>query len=174
MSNHNRLLKLYDGCIGMKTGFTKRSGKCLVSAAEKNGVTVVAVTLNGGDYWNDHMKLYARAFSLLERVQLPTAEMASLPAAGGMVDEALLQMPTPPAVTLHTGEKPTMCVRLPRFLWAPLAAGEQVGSVTYTCGGRVLCTLPVTVAQDLPARTPLSFWGRMRKTCRALATWILK
>ena len=102
VSNHNRLLKLYDGCIGMKTGFTKRSGKCLVSAAEKNGVTVVAVTLNGGDYWNDHMKLYTHAFSLLERVQLPTAEMASLPAAGGMADEALLQMPTPPAVTLHT------------------------------------------------------------------------
>lgn len=174
VSNHNRLLKLYDGCIGMKTGFTKRSGKCLVSAAERDGVTVVAVTLNGGDYWNDHMKLYAHAFSLLERVQLPTAQAASLPAAGGMADEALLQMPTPPAVTLHTGEKPTMQVRLPRFLWAPLTAGEKVGSVTYTCGERVLCTLPVTVAQDLPARTPLSFWGRMWKYCRAFAAWILK
>ncbi len=45
MSNHNRLLSLYPYAIGMKTGFTTKAGRCLVSAARKDGVTLVAVTL---------------------------------------------------------------------------------------------------------------------------------
>ena len=53
-SNHNRLLSMYEGCIGVKTGFTKKSGRCLVSAAERDGIRLVAVTLNAPDDWNDH------------------------------------------------------------------------------------------------------------------------
>lgn len=49
LKNHNKLLKLYDGCIGIKTGFTKKSGRCLVSAAERDGAVLVAVTLNAPD-----------------------------------------------------------------------------------------------------------------------------
>ena len=45
ISNHNKLLKLYDGAIGVKTGFTKKSGRCLVSAARRDGKLAVAVTL---------------------------------------------------------------------------------------------------------------------------------
>ena len=36
-SNHNKLLRLYPDCIGIKTGFTKKAGRCLVSAAERDG-----------------------------------------------------------------------------------------------------------------------------------------
>ena len=50
--NHNKLLKLSQDVIGVKTGFTKRSGRCLVSAAERDGVAVIAVTLNAPDDWN--------------------------------------------------------------------------------------------------------------------------
>ena len=44
--NHNKLLKSYDGATGIKTGFTKKSGRCLVSAAERDGLEFIAVTLN--------------------------------------------------------------------------------------------------------------------------------
>lgn len=57
VSNHNKLLKMYDGCIGIKTGFTKKDGRCLVSCAEKNGITLITVTLSDPDDWNDHMAL---------------------------------------------------------------------------------------------------------------------
>ena len=53
--NHNKLLKSYDGCIGVKTGFTRKSGRCLVSAANRNGITLVAVTLDDPDDWNDQI-----------------------------------------------------------------------------------------------------------------------
>lgn len=54
--NKNKLLKMYDGCIGVKTGYTKKAGRCLVSASERNGVKIVSVVLNKYDMWNDSMK----------------------------------------------------------------------------------------------------------------------
>lgn len=60
--NHNRLLDSCDGVFGIKTGFTKASGRCLVSAVQRNGVSLVAVTLNAPDDWNDHQKLFDYGF----------------------------------------------------------------------------------------------------------------
>ena len=61
--NHNKLLSLYDGCIGIKTGYTKRSGRSLVSAAERDGHTLISVTINAPDDWSDHKKLLDYGFS---------------------------------------------------------------------------------------------------------------
>ena len=57
LKNHNKLLWNYDGCIGVKTGYTKRTGRCLVSAATRNGITLIAVTLDDPDDWKDHTAL---------------------------------------------------------------------------------------------------------------------
>ncbi len=62
-TNHNKLLNSCEGVFGVKTGFTKASGRCLVSACERDGVTLVAVTLKAPDDWNDHKKLYDYGFS---------------------------------------------------------------------------------------------------------------
>lgn len=66
LSNHNKLLNLYEGCVGIKTGFTKAAGRCLVSCAERDGLRLVCVTLNDGDDWNDHIKLFDRCFEEYE------------------------------------------------------------------------------------------------------------
>ncbi len=60
--NHNKLLDMYPGATGIKTGFTKKSGRCLVSSAKRDGWEVIAVTLNAPDDWNDHTKLLDFAF----------------------------------------------------------------------------------------------------------------
>ncbi len=65
LTNHNRLLTRMDGCIGLKTGYTKAAGRTLVSCAERDGHRLVAVTLRDGDDWNDHEALYAWGFTLL-------------------------------------------------------------------------------------------------------------
>ena len=62
LKNHNKLLWQYDGCNGVKTGFTKKCGRCLVSSAEKNGQRLIAVTLNAPDDWNDHKYLLNYGF----------------------------------------------------------------------------------------------------------------
>lgn len=63
LTNHNKLLSLYPGSDGVKTGFTKATGRTLVSSATKNGFQVVAVTLRAPDDWNDHIRLLEDAFS---------------------------------------------------------------------------------------------------------------
>ena len=44
--NTNALLKTYEGCMGIKTGFTRQAGNCLASAASRDGVTLYLVLLN--------------------------------------------------------------------------------------------------------------------------------
>lgn len=63
LTNHNKLLTSVDGCIGGKTGYTSKAGRTLVSCAERDGVRLVAVTLNDGDDWRDHSALYEYGFS---------------------------------------------------------------------------------------------------------------
>lgn len=65
VKNHNRLLFTYDGCIGVKTGYTASSGRCLVSAAERDGVRLVCVTLSDRDDWRDHAALLDHGFRIL-------------------------------------------------------------------------------------------------------------
>ena len=62
MKNHNRLLRELEGCMGMKTGYTKAAGRTLVSCVERNGRTLVAVTLQDGNDWADHAALYEYGF----------------------------------------------------------------------------------------------------------------
>ena len=120
--NHNRLLSEYEGCVGVKTGFTKKAGRCLVSAAERNGRLLVCATLNVYDDWNVHRALLDRCFAEYTRqeVSLP----ASVPVAGG--GEAEL---APCAFPVREGEPYSAEVWLRPFLYAPPEAGEAVGKV---------------------------------------------
>ncbi len=61
--NKNKILSMYEGSTGIKTGFTKVAGRCLVSAAERKGMEVVSVVLNHGDMWNDSMNNLDYAFA---------------------------------------------------------------------------------------------------------------
>lgn len=65
MNNHNRLLREVEGCVGMKTGFTKAAGRTLVSCTRRNGHCLVAVTLQDGNDWADHKALYDYGFAQL-------------------------------------------------------------------------------------------------------------
>ncbi len=51
--NKNKLLTAYPDCIGVKTGYTKAAGRCLVSASERNGVRAICVVLNCPDMWQE-------------------------------------------------------------------------------------------------------------------------
>ena len=64
--NKNKILTLYEGGNGIKTGFTKNAGRCLIASAERNGVTVVSVVLNKGDMFNDCIDLMDRAFACID------------------------------------------------------------------------------------------------------------
>lgn len=70
LRNHNKLLFLTDYCDGVKTGFTKRSGRCLVSSANKDNLRVIAVTLYAPDDWNDHKNMMSYAIDNYKAVNI--------------------------------------------------------------------------------------------------------
>lgn len=173
VTNHNRLLKLSADCIGLKTGFTKKAGRCLVSAATRDGVTVVVATLNGGDYWNDHLKLYEYAFSRLESITPQTPDLPLLDVAGGTVKQVSLHTAQPPAVTVKKGETVAVQVQLPAFLWAPVHAGDTVGQITYRVGDTET-TLPVCAGETVEMRSRMSvsarFWKHLKEISKKTLT----
>lgn len=68
--NKNKLLYMYPYADGVKTGYTKRAKRTLVSSATKDGHQLVAVTLNAPDDWNDHIKLFEYGFNQFTKVTL--------------------------------------------------------------------------------------------------------
>ncbi len=65
--NKNKILSMCDGGNGIKTGYTKNAGRCLVASAERNGITVVSVVLNRGDMYNECISMMESAFSEINK-----------------------------------------------------------------------------------------------------------
>lgn len=87
LTNHNKLLRQYEGCIGLKTGYTEKAGRTLVSAARRNGMTLIAVTLNDPNDWADHAGLFDWGFANYAKVQVTQkgSPMGRIPVNGGLV-----------------------------------------------------------------------------------------
>lgn len=164
LQNHNRLLSLYPHAVGLKTGFTKKAGRCLVSAAEKDGVLLIAVTLSAPDDWNDHIALYNDGFARAARQPLPPPLLPAVPLIGGEQDTVALQaQPLPDAVVLQ-GETLQWEYHLPARLFAPVTAGQRVGAVHIRAGERTVAVLDVTVSQSVAARAPHGFFQKVAHT----------
>ena len=165
--NHNKLLGLYEGCVGVKTGYTKKAGRCLVSAARREGVTLIAVTLDAPDDWDDHTALLDYGFSQLEQARLDgSACVVSLPVVGGGADAVEVHGVQGNTFTLPAGDSGRITVRVmaPRFLYAPVEAGEQVGELQYCLGGRELARVPLVAAAEVPRQEKQpGFWERLWK-----------
>ncbi|MCH5354063.1 MAG: D-alanyl-D-alanine carboxypeptidase [Acutalibacter sp.] len=164
-TNHNKLLRFYEGCIGVKTGFTKKSGRCLVSAAERDGITLIAVTLNAPDDWNDHMAMLDYGFSQMKCVsfdgsdfsaELPLvgAEQQSIRVCGGQGGE----VPLP----IEEANQVTCRVLLPAFCYAPVQKGERLGRLQYYLGESPVYSVPIFAEDDVAvlSKEP-SFWEKL-------------
>lgn len=154
--NENRMLKRYDGCIGVKTGFTRLAGRCLVSAAERNNTRLVAVTLNAGDDWNDHEKLLDYGFSKVETVIFDNHDYAVLPVVGGLASEVKAYAKEKISLTVKKGQADSVekLVEVPRFLYAPLKQGQVVGKIKYVLDGKILAVNDLVLSEDVALYRP--------------------
>lgn len=139
--NHNKLLWNYEGCIGVKTGYTMAAGRTLVSCAEKNGMRLICVTLGAPDDWNDHKKLYDEAFSEYSLTvydnthfyaEIPTA-LSAYPAARAVPAERV-------AVLTRERDIVDISLILPRLVFAPTLDGEYAGELIVSVNGEVKAT----------------------------------
>ena len=149
--NHNKLLKTYENAIGVKTGFTKRSGRCLVSAAEQNGVTMIAVTLNAPDDWNDHKAMLDYGFSKFERVVVaePHGVFVDLPCIGGTKSVVRCSNTDGLELTLEKGARVVTRIEADRYFPAPVKVGDALAKAVFYVNGEVVGTLPLYAEHDV-------------------------
>ena len=153
-TNHNKLLRIYEGCIGIKTGFTKKAGRTLVSAARREGTTLIAVTLNAPDDWDDHTAMFDYGFETVKTVQMGGEALPeTLPVAGSDKQGVTLRMGQRLSMTLpiEQAQGVESRVLLPRFLYAPVMAGERVGRVQYLMGGEEIYSVPIIASEEAGA-----------------------
>lgn len=164
--NHNRLLREKDYVIGVKTGFTKRSGRCLVSAAERDGVTVIAVTLSDPNDWQDHAAMLE--YGLEHYTHLTLAAEASLtvsvPVSGGT--DAFVTAVNAETVELTVpseNSELTLVTELDRFYFAPVVAGEVLGEAKWFYpNGELAASVPLVAMNDVAKLERSTFFQRIK------------
>ncbi len=153
--NHNKFLSKYDGALGIKTGFTKASGRCLVTAAQRNGVIYVAVTLNAPDDWNDHVKMMDFAFDNTT-VSYPECDLSEVEVAVVGSDLSALKVEIATPLQIHSVkpyEDYEFVVYLPRFVYAGVKQGEISGRVDLVSkNGAVIDSSALVFTTDAPEK----------------------
>ena len=151
LTNHNRLLWRYEGCTGMKTGYTEKAGRTLVSSAERNGRQLIAVTLNDPDDWNDHAALLDYGFTAYSRQVLVQAGQicGSLPVQGSLCRLVSVQAAEGLAYPLARGEELRTELQLPQQVQAPVTAGAEAGRLRVYLGGELVGDLPLCYSRDV-------------------------
>ena len=162
--NHNRLLTSYEGCIGGKTGYTKSSGRSLVSASKKNGITLIAVTINDRDDWNDHKAMFDYGFSILNTYDIVSdTALVNVHIITGTHDS--LKAHITPIRAVLTNEMYN-CLQpiyhLKRFYFAPIDKGEVIGSLLWYCGDQVVYRCDIVATESIDSiKYKRSFLNRL-------------
>lgn len=166
LSNHNRLLRTDEGIIGGKTGYTEKSGRCLVSVARREGLTLICVTLGAADDWNIHRTLYNKGYELLEPVNLTRFyEGVKVEVAGGTTQKVALKGEGSGLLSLTVEEAAQLevDVRVPPFVYAPVEQDELLGEVICKVGGVTVFSQSLLAAEEIPSahpeQPPFSLWS---------------
>jgi D-alanyl-D-alanine carboxypeptidase/D-alanyl-D-alanine carboxypeptidase (penicillin-binding protein 5/6) len=161
LSNSNKLLTLYDYCTGIKTGFTDEAGRCLISSAEKDGVNLIAVTLNASDDWNDHIKMFDYGFATTHNKTLDVdIGEPEVSVAGGIKNKVSLGLSGAPKLLEIDGESEPQIdckILVPRYVFAPIKKGDTLGTAQFITDGKVFDEIELIAENDIPAEQKKHF-----------------
>lgn len=167
LNNKNKLLSSYEGALGVKTGYTRAAGRCLVFAAERNGMTVVGCVLNDPDWFRDAAQIMDDAFAHFSMVtMLEENESAGLvPVENGEKEHVSVYTKNALKAPVKQGTLPTVETVLPSVLPAPVEQGMQVGEAVLFDEGQALARVPLYAGESV---AKISFRFHLR---RILANW---
>ena len=149
ITNHNKLLSTLDGATGVKTGFTKKAGRCLVSSAEREGVSLICVTLCCPDDWNYHKTLYDEYFKKLKAPPVAENLEAEVSVCGGE-SVSVSAKASPLSISLFEGEKTKSVFSIPPFVFAPVEKGDILGKVIFYLDGKAMGETPLVAKESVP------------------------
>ncbi len=154
LTNTNKLVYWYDGCTGLKTGYTSGAMYCLSATAERNGTEYIAVIMHGEsiDSRNaDATALLNYGFSRYELCALqPEEPLPELPVELGNAGSVALRIDGASSTLLPKGsDAPDYALSLPERVTAPVAEGQPLGTLTVTLGGETLAQMPICAAESV-------------------------
>ena len=164
LSSKNKLLSTYEGATGIKTGYTRKAGRCLVFGAERNGMRIIGVVLNCPDWFDEAARLMDIAFQRYESVTMLNAgeSLRTLPVAhsGGASVRAVLAADlrgvvlqgTIPSIEIDLGSEE---------LDAPVIRGTPLGVARLISGGEVIAEVPLLADADVPRDDFPAHWRRI-------------
>ncbi|MEG0768242.1 MAG: D-alanyl-D-alanine carboxypeptidase family protein, partial [Clostridia bacterium] len=154
LKNKNKLLTTYEGATGIKTGFTRTAGRCLVFGAKRDGLELVGVVLHCGDWFDEAARLMDHCFDAYDWMELlengePLRQIA---VQGGMCDTVQVALSGTLGAPISASEIPRLVLDMPDVLQAPFPAGAQVGWAHFYVGDTLLCTRPAYTMEAVQAR----------------------
>lgn len=160
LNNKNKLLATYEGATGIKTGYTKAAGRCLVFGAERNGMRVIGVVLNCGDWFDEAARLMDVAFERWESLTLLRAGecLRTLPVANSADADVGAVLTADLTGLVPKSALPDVEINLPETLDAPVKQGQYIGEVRMVCGNEVIATVPLAAAEDVRRDDFASRW----------------
>ena len=152
LTNKNKLLSTYAGALGVKTGYTKAAGRCLVFAAERDGLELIGVVLNCPDWFDEAAALLDKGFDNWQMVTVFSAgeTVREIPVTGGVGDTVRVVAQSDVSAPVPDIAWPDLLLDLPASLAAGVEKGQVIGTAWLTDQGRVLTTVPLIAAESVP------------------------
>lgn len=165
LTNHNKLLWRVEGADGVKTGFTKKAGRILVSSATREGRRLICVTINDGNDWADHTALLEKGFSGYTVRSVLRSGMCVGYAAVFGGEEAQVPLLTTEDLSfpLAAEEEPEIVLSGPGFAYAPVVEGEEAGYAYVCIGGETVGKVKLVYGQTVERQAELRkphFWEK--------------
>lgn len=161
--NKNKMLNRYDGADGVKTGYTKAAGRCLVSSATVGDRQVAVVTLDASGDWVDHQRLLDYGFMKYKNLPVAKADevVKTLPLEGGVEPQVDVKIGHEFNYPIRSDEQEKLRTEtsLDERLKAPVIAGEKVGEMKIFYEEKLLGIVPLVAAKDVREKT---FWERFK------------
>lgn len=169
LNNKNKLLSTYEGATGIKTGYTKKAGRCLVFGAERNGMRIIGVVLNCPDWFNEAARLMDEAFARFESVtMLQEGEVVgSIPVTSSDTERINAVTACDLSGVIRQGEVPRVEVQLLESLEAPVHQGDIVGKAYLIAGDEVVGTCDLISTEDAVLNDLPTKWQQL------LENWLL-
>lgn len=160
--NSNKMLTRYEGAVGVKPGFTDNARRCLVSAAERDGTLLIAVTLNDGDDWNDHTKMLNYGFTQVSAYPLETGCSAKVAVAGTGQTVGVYADSASLSLTAAQRQQLERRVILPRMVYGAVEKGQKLGAIEYVLDGKTVKRVALYADSDVAKEDgKLSVWQKI-------------
>lgn len=151
LRNHNKMLWLFEGADGVKTGYTKAAGRILVSSATRQGRRLICVTIDDPDDWQDHCALLESGFAEYEIQRIVSAGnvVGSVEIAGGQSGAVKLVATSDFDYALSREEKTELILTGTGFVYAPVVQGADAGWAHVCIDGKSVGKVPLVYGETV-------------------------